>query len=94
MADPMESGSASLSHSAVDLTFSNVMANDIAVSNFLGQISLPFLYTSFHLLLTLNTFNLLEFLTSINEQSLFSLYLNCVVSILNGRNECSLSQRI
>ncbi|VDD80155.1 unnamed protein product [Mesocestoides corti] len=38
----------------VDLTFDDVMASDVAVSNFL------------------------EFLTSINEQSLFSLYLNCV----------------
>uniref|UniRef100_A0A5K3ELA2 PX domain-containing protein n=1 Tax=Mesocestoides corti TaxID=53468 RepID=A0A5K3ELA2_MESCO len=44
----------------VDLTFDDVMASDVAVSNFL------------------------EFLTSINEQSLFSLYLNCVAYRVNS----------
>nr|CDS24536.1 sorting nexin 13 [Echinococcus granulosus] len=58
--DAMASGADVLSHTMVDFTFDDVMANNIAVSNFL------------------------EFLTSINEQSLLSLYLNCVAYRVNS----------
>ncbi|VDK39868.1 unnamed protein product [Taenia asiatica] len=58
--DVMGSGVDALSRVTVDFTFDDVMANDIAVSNFL------------------------EFLTSINEQSLLSLYLNCVAYRVNS----------
>ncbi|KAM7540156.1 hypothetical protein Aperf_G00000025890 [Anoplocephala perfoliata] len=56
----LESASVGLSSSTADLTFSDVLGNDIAMSNFL------------------------EFLTSINEQALFSLYLNCMAYRVNS----------
>ncbi len=67
----------------VDLSFDELMANDVAVSNFLGTLrfghTLP--AVPFHYPLPCAFFSLLaEFLSSINEQSLFSLYFNCVVS--------------
>nr|CDS31221.1 sorting nexin 13 [Hymenolepis microstoma] len=53
-------GSDGLGRTSIDLTFADVMGNDVAVSNFL------------------------EFLTSINEQSLLSLYLNCMAYRVNS----------
>ncbi|KAM3176289.1 hypothetical protein ACTXT7_006824 [Hymenolepis weldensis] len=49
-----------LGRTSIDLTFADIMSNDVAVSNFL------------------------EFLTSINEQSLLSLYLNCMAYRVNS----------